>query len=180
MIIKSEIPKTSKLFEIFELYDYSDCFLGTFTDPEGSITTIDICRSFFTSAPGWSRALFEMRNRFVSLIGLKTPGKESFSEEALENFKCEEGQRLGLFKVFLKEDHEIILGEEDKHLNFRISILREKEDGSSWKLRLSTVVQFHNRLGKIYFWIIRPFHVVIVKQMLKRIIQNVEAHASRG
>jgi hypothetical protein len=40
-----------------------------------------------------------------------------------EVFQCEVGERAGLFKVFDKTSNEIVLGENDKHLSFRVSFL---------------------------------------------------------
>ncbi|MDR1652533.1 MAG: DUF2867 domain-containing protein [Prevotellaceae bacterium] len=38
------------------------------------------------------------------------------------------------------------------------------------KISIITVVHFHNALGKVYFFVIRPFHKIIVKAMIKRLL----------
>ena len=70
-------------------------------------------------------------------------------------------------------DNEIIMGEDDHHLDFRISVLYrngEHEDGSSPHVIISTVVLCHNALGRIYLRVIKPFHRVIVKSGLRRAV----------
>ncbi|WP_228390859.1 DUF2867 domain-containing protein [Chryseobacterium contaminans] len=88
----------------------------------------------------------------------------------------EVGERYGLFKVFNKTNNEIVMGENDKHLDFRISLLFDKNQGGQDEnsLTISTTVKFHNWLGVLYFLPVRPFHKLIVPSMLKNIINNLE------
>lgn len=37
------------------------------------------------------------------------------------------------------------------------------------ELRITTVVKYNNWLGRAYFFIIRPFHGIIVKSILKHV-----------
>ena len=39
---------------------------------------------------------------------------------------------------------------------------------------MTTVVKYHNLLGKVYFFFIRPFHALICKWLLKRAARNWE------
>jgi hypothetical protein len=61
-----------------------------------------------------------------------------------------------------------VLGEDDKHLDFRISVLcsAEAEPEGGRQLVFSTVVQCHNRLGRAYIFVIAPFHRLVVKASL--------------
>ena len=70
----------------------------------------------------------------------------------------------------------MILGEDDKHLNFRISLLTENLNTEQIKkeVTISTTVEFNNWFGKIYFLPVRPFHKLIVPRMLKAIIKELE------
>ena len=85
-------------------------------------------------------------------------------------------EKLGLFRVFHRTDNEVILGEDDKHLNFRISLYKEDTPDSegSKHLTLSTTVVFNNWFGKLYFLPVKPFHKLIVPKMLKGIIRQIE------
>ena len=39
---------------------------------------------------------------------------------------------------------------------------------------ITTVVKFNNRLGRLYFFFIRPFHKVIIRSMLKRVAKRLK------
>ena len=174
IVIKSTLPTDSRLSN--RKYDYVDSFQGTFLDQENKITSVDVTRAFFSSAPKWVGELFKLRNKAVSLFGLKTSGDSSSREKQLEHFKCEPGERLGLFKVFDKTESEVILGENDKHLNFRVSLFLKQDINQLNKkvLIISTTVEFNNAFGRLYFLPVQPFHNLIVPAMLKGIINQLE------
>jgi len=119
-IIKSTLPKNSVLTDTN--FEYVDSFQGEFPDVEDQVSSSDIGKFFFTSAPKWTATLFEFRNKIVSIFGLKTSNKIKNSEEVLKNFNCEPNDRIGLFTVYHKDENEVVFGEDDKHLNFRISL----------------------------------------------------------
>lgn len=175
-IHKTSLPKHSILNASTTQYHYMDSYDGTFIDIENKFTSTDVGKAFFASGPKWIEKLFRLRNSIVSLFGLKTAGDMKNREKQLQNFKCEPGEQLGLFKVFAITENEVVLGEDDKHLNFRVSLFLKKlsSETSSKKLIISTTVTFNNRFGRIYFLPVRPFHKLIVPTMLKGIIKELE------
>lgn len=176
-INKTELPSQSILKTAENNFDFIDSFQGEFIDKNQNIGATEIGKSFFSSGPEWVGKLFALRNKIVKAFGLKTSGDTSNRQEQLERFKCEPGERLGLFKVYDKTTNEVILGEDDKHLNFRISLFIDPQTTNIDKknLTISTTVQFNNSFGRLYFSLIRPFHKLIVPTMLKGIIKNIEA-----
>ncbi len=157
-------------------FDYSDSYQGNYSDKKDEISAADIGKAFFTSAPRWTAVLFHLRNKVVSIFGLKVPGRTNNRRELSRAFKCKPGETLGLFRVYDRTQDEVILGEDDKHLNFRISLLKENSDKTTGlkKLTISTTVKFNNWLGKLYFVPVKPFHQLIVPIMLRRITKQVE------
>ncbi len=85
-------------------------------------------------------------------------------------------QKIGFFKLFDKTNKEIILGEDDKHLNFRVSLfMDEAEDNRIEKrITISTLIVFNNWFGRIYFLPVKSFHKLIVPAMLKAMIKQIE------
>lgn len=158
-------------------YDYVDSFQGTFVDKDDKLSSTDIGKAFFLSSPKWVGKLIRLRDRVVGLFGLKTSGGTFDREKTLDKYKCEPGEQIGLFKVFGKSDNEVVLGVDDKHLNFRASLFLDKPQDNKVEKRLtiSTTVVFNNRFGRFYFLLIRPFHKIIVPIMLKGIIKQLEA-----
>ena len=71
--------------------------------------------------------------------------------------------------VLDKNLHEEILGMPDKHLDFHVSMWCGEYHEGKQELRITTVVKYNNWLGRAYFFIIRPFHGIIVKSILKHV-----------
>ncbi len=100
----------------------------------------------------------------VKVIGLKTYIPEDYNE----NFKV--GGYVKFFKIFSISDNQVILGANDSHLNFRAVV---KNDASKYyNIKVITLVEFNNTKGKIYMSIIKPFHRLVVKQMVKNAFKN--------
>ena len=175
-IIKSKLPGNSILSNNHKKYDYVDSYQGIFIDIENKVKPIDIGKAFFSSGPKWIGILFIIRNKIVSVFGLKTSGNVGDRQQLLDNFKCEPSEQLGLFKVFNSTGNEVVLGEDDKHLNFRISLFMEvlKSDMTKKTVTITTTVEFNNWFGRLYFLPVRPFHKLIVPTMLKGIIRELE------
>lgn len=171
-ITKTHLPKKSILNIKNKKYDFIDSFEGNLNDKNNSINSQKVGKAFFTSSPMWVDKLFTFRNKIVLFFGLKTSGDTADRQKQLDNFKCEVGEQLGLFKVFSSTENEVVIGQDDKHLNFRVSLFIEnhKSELNKKKLTISTTVEFNNRFGKLYFLPVKPFHKLIVPTMLKTII----------
>lgn len=170
-ISKSSLPKQSILQN--DKFNYLDSYEGNIKQIDKNLNSTDLGKAFFLSAPKWVGKLFDFRNKIVSVFGLKTPGKITDKNKLLDNFKCEVGDQLGLFKVFSKTENEVILGEDDKHLNFRISLFL-KQENLNYKIIITTTVKFNNWFGRLYFIPVKPFHKIIVPSMLKGIIKELK------
>ncbi|WP_299259967.1 DUF2867 domain-containing protein [uncultured Aquimarina sp.] len=168
---KVGIPYKSLLSR--ETYDYSDSFKGEFVDKDNTIDILIISKAFFSTSPGWIGKLFTLRNKIVSVFGLKTGDKTKSKKELLQNFKGQIGEQVGIFKVFDRSDNEIVLGEDDRHLNFRVSLLLDQAISDKKHLIISTTVVFNNWFGNLYFLPVKPFHRIIVPVMLKSTIKAI-------
>jgi hypothetical protein len=131
--------------------------IGTSQDPEV------LARFIFSQLPPWMNGLMKIRDAVVAGFGLKTARK--LKEADIKNKE----NRVGIFKVYSREPSEIILGEDDKHLDFRLSVLHSDTASRAGKQRLilSTVVHCHNRLGRMYIFIIAPFHRLLVQSSMR-------------
>ncbi|WP_213279744.1 DUF2867 domain-containing protein [Chryseobacterium indologenes] len=174
-IKKTEFPEKSVLSQGKKDFDYVDSFEGELKHGSRNIDITEIGNVFFTSGPKWGKKMFAFRNKIVGLFGLKT-GSETEKQQLEQDFKCEVGERMGIFTVFDKTDNEIVIGENDKHLDFRVSLLfdENKNHFDEKSLTISTTVKFHNWLGVLYFLPVRPFHKLIVPAMLKNMIGQLE------
>ncbi len=165
IIQKMNFPEASVLFPEHEKYDYIDSFGGTFMDKENKTRIENLAHDFLKPIPGWVDALMAVRNTIVAVAGLKRNGKAGPL-----NVQFEAGKKVGFFRVYDHTEQEIILGENDKHLNFRVSLFLETVDRDLCKKKytVTTIVTYNNWMGPIYFFFVRPFHRLIVPAMLKR------------
>ena len=108
-----------------------------------------------------------VRDRIVAAFGVKTSGQIEAQARAAGT------ERIGFFPVQSRSERELILGEDDRHLNFRVSVLlRTRIDARGDDLIVTTVVNCHNALGRTYLVLISPFHRLIVQSNLRRAAQK--------
>jgi hypothetical protein len=144
-VVETELPKNSLLTDRINKSDFIDCY-----SVQSNLSTRQAAE-IITNFPGWASFLVKIRNAVVSKFGLLSDGPEA-------------SDKVGFFPVDSENDHELIAGFNDKHLDFRISVM--SKDG---RVFLSTWVHPHNIGGKIYLKTILPFHVLIVRNALARV-----------
>jgi hypothetical protein len=136
--------------------------------PEASSDPELLARFMFSQPSPWVAGLMRLRDALIACFGIKT------SRRMRGTGVTDRGGRIGIFKIYSKSVNEIVLGEDDKHLDFRISVLRQIRATASGPvpyLTVSTVVHCHNRLGQTYLWLIAPFHRLIARATLRRAAQ---------
>ena len=163
-IVEELIPRSDKIFISFGKVNYEDSFCLSFETKK--LFDVDfIIVKLIKSIPKWFKFLLDLRNAIASIFGLKT-GKIGNVYESLEKLNFKQGQSLGDLSVILKEKYHLITELKDKHLDFRVSIMiREEEDTT--KVFFSTIVKFNNIFGRMYFFLITPFHRLIIPNILK-------------
>jgi len=159
-ILKTTIPEQSEYKNFINQIDYTDTFKMKVENQNISIESIYI--DMFSTMPKWINQLMFLRNKIVGVFGLKV---ESLMSKKVTTLKV--GEKIGMFTTYAISENEVIAGEDDKHLNFRVSILRVDEN-----VIVSTFVKYNNLFGKIYMSLIIPFHKMIVKAMMKNYVKN--------
>ena len=150
------LPALSGVAQVYPSVNLADAFAirlpsNASTDPEL------LARFIFSHQPCWIGQLTGVRDMIVARFGLKTAKHlATLANDA-------KAERVGIFKIYSKNATEIIVGEDDRHLDFRVSVMC-----SGGQLTLSTVVHCHNRLGRAYLLAIAPFHRLVVKASLDR------------
>ena len=167
-VIEVEIPETSKIRETLRVMDFADAYQATLTDTQMSVQ--EIYEAVFGDEPKWVSHLMNIRGKFAAVLGLKhdTDGIRVDAAD-VDGKKYQVGKRIGFFTVQLVEPGELIVGDDDKHLNFRISIYKSSWQGAQ-TVTVSTVVEIHNMLGKLYMLVVKPFHKRISRAMLQRAV----------
>lgn len=131
----------------------------------------DAYKAVFAYQPWWAKALMKVRGWIVAPFGLLHPTRE-MERTVAEGFPpsgFQVGQRVGIFTIQSIESNELIAGENDRHLDFRVSVFRAAKQGTE-TVTVSTVVQINNALGRGYLMLIKPFHRLIVRSMVQRAV----------
>ena len=175
-----EIRKESLLYASCSDYDYIDSYEYVIVDVKNKIGVLEIAEAFAKPGPKWMDGLFALRNRIVSVFKLKTPTTAVKEEADEDGDKWEVGSRSGIFRIFGKTDSELLLGEDDKHPDVWVSLFLEPNgtNRDEKKATVTTVVKLHNRLGKCYFFFVKPVHRIIVPLLLKQKFGQLEAEAN--
>lgn len=163
-----------RLIDKYLPVDYSDSITGK------SVYETDVDTLFhfmFEDFPGPVRFLLKLRDALVKPFGLK--GGTAFREHIIE-----------------RNENEIIIGMDDRHLGFWVSIyvsdatlfdkqstepslpeLCRDEKGcvNANDLEVRTAVRFHNWLGRIYFAGIWCFHKLVVAGVFRRALKRINA-----
>ena len=157
------VPNETSILAVFRCNDLADAFsvalpAGADRDPEV------LARFLFGSQATWVTALMRARDTIMGAFGIKTA-------KAMQSAPPGEvGTRVGFFRVYAKNDNEIVLGEDDRHLDFRLSVMVRQGNAGSMRSEvvIATVVCCHNLLGRTYLMVIKPFHKLIVRTTLTR------------
>ncbi len=160
-IIVTELPKESQILHFINKVDYQDSFMITLNNPTLKIE--EIYFNIFSHVPKWIDNLLAFRNKVVGIFGLDT--YKDAKEVTLDSIKV--GNKAGIFKIYDIQPQEIIAGEDDSHLNFRVSVIKQNKEAI-----VSTVVKYNNKMGRLYMTAIMPFHKLVVKAMLKNALSN--------
>lgn len=135
--------------------DYADAFAVDL--PAGSSTDPDVWRRrVFADPPTFLRRLMQLRDLLVRPFGLRRPADD-----------LREG-----FPVLARAEDEVLMGVDDRHLDFRVSIRTVPTAESSTVLVLTTTVTFHGTLGRLYFLPVRPFHQRLVPLLMRRAVRR--------
>jgi len=160
---KIDLPTETLAARAFPRLDYADAYRIRL--PDGMPNDLDtIARAALGAAPRWVALLMRLRDRLVGIIGLKTASRLMRRDLGHDTFQV--GDRLGIFKVFDRRADELLLGEDDRHLDFRVSVLVKNDGSAGWAI-ISTVVRFNSWLGRAYFLPVRQFHKLRVPAMLR-------------
>ena len=127
--------------------------------PASGLDARRAAQAIFDSPPAWVNALMAVRNRVMGLFGVKN-APEHFAPAAIA--------RVGMFPVVSETTDAILLGFDDRHLDFRIAVTLSALLGGGTAVTVSSVVLTHNRLGRSYLTVILPFHRLLARTLLSR------------
>ena len=128
-------------------------------------------RSFIVGAltyhPWWLKALYGIRYYFVRLLGMTQEGMPNAFTLNEAEVSMTPGDWVTFFQVTkAKEDAYWVAEASDKHLTAYLAIVVD-ESQAERLYHLATVVKYHHWTGPVYFNVIRPFHHIVVRSMMR-------------
>ena len=78
--------------------------------------------------------------------------------------------RFGIFPLISQFPGKVVLGLDDRHLDFRVLVEVRDLGSGRQEVAATTIVKTHNWLGRAYLVIIMPFHRIVVPAMLAQIL----------
>jgi hypothetical protein len=161
------MPSDSVLVPLYAGADLADAFAIPL--PEGASDDPEVlARVAFERQAAWIRALTWVRDTVMATVGVKS-SREIGAAAATRGL-----QVIGYFPVLSKSAGELVVGGDDRHLDFRVAVLVRTDAQGGRKLVVVTVVHCHNRLGRTYLAAIAPFHRTILRANLERTARMLE------
>jgi len=163
-----DIDKTSLIYRSNPKFDYCDVYQFKLNNSSYTPSPKECMIIFFQSFPPIFLILLQIREFISKRIGLKTSTIPIEKEriKLIDNFRGEVGDTLGIFEVLGKNHKEILTGQNDKHLDFRLSFLSYNNGTNN--IEIATTVKIHNNLGRLYFLIVKPIHKYYMRNILNR------------
>ena len=157
------MPSNSVLAPLYAGADLLDAF--AIRMPAGASNDLEVlARAALERQAWWIRALTRARDVVMATVGVK-------SSRAVGLAAAARGPVIGFFPVLSKSATELVVGEDDRHLDFRVTFQLHTDAINGRELVAGTVVHCHNRLGRTYLATIAPFHRVIVRASLERAVR---------
>jgi len=162
-IAECDIPSSSVLDRrVIETAYFRDSYHAPLSCRDASVT--DIFLAIFAYHPWWMKVILMVRNKIASFFGLDaSTASEMMSPVFRSSYAV--GEKIGVWPIFFLSDTELVAGRDNKHLDFRLSVLKVS-DGETAGVVISTICTVHNTFGKVYLFFIVPFHKWGVKRLI--------------
>jgi hypothetical protein len=165
-VIECDVPSTSALSrDLIDNCYFHDSWRAPLARPELGI--VEVFFALFGHTPVWMKLLLIARNAAAGLVGLETPTVAEIMKPGMrETYSV--GDKIGPWPIFFIGGNEIVAGRNNKHMDFRLSVL--KADGDPASVVVSTICTVHNLFGKIYLLVIVPFHRNGVRSLMRNAV----------
>jgi hypothetical protein len=162
----SDVPAFSALRESLRTAYFYDCY--TVELPPDDRSPLELYLSVASKTPRWIEFLMNVRNSFVAQLGLKNVGAFGNIEQGKSAHAYRVGDQAGIFKLLEIHEHEVVLGETDRHLDVKISVAKQSKAGGT-TVYVSTVVHVHNAMGRLYMLFVTPAHRIIAPASISKV-----------
>jgi hypothetical protein len=169
----TEVPAGSFIHASLPGAHFHDAYLVS--DPAAHRNALQTWLDLVARTPRWTQGLMAARNRLVRLVGLKDLGQlhdqhpTQQGHLSMDASHYQVGDRVGIFVIRSLSETEVVMGQDDRHLNVQVALHKRTLGDQAPVVVVSTVVHVHNALGHVYMAVVKPFHRRIVRAMLRRL-----------
>lgn len=120
--------------------------------------------------PWWLVALYRIREILVSLLGLvRHDWPASLPSLSAEDISFVSGDNVSFFIVRKAKEDFFWISETppDKHLTAYFCVTADKQGSGMTRFEVVTAIRYLHWTGSVYFNLIRPFHHLVVSQMMR-------------
>ena len=168
-VVECDVPASSALDrKLVGDCDFRDSYRVQLSRPE--LGMAEIFFAVFGRTPLWMKTMLIVRNTLVRLVGLEVPTVAEIMRPEVKN-AYRVGDKIGPWPVYFVGENEIIAGRDNKHMDFRLSVLKVRS-GDVADVVVTTVCSVHNLFGRIYLFLIVPFHRAGVQGLLTRAVRS--------
>jgi hypothetical protein len=166
-VVECDVPSSSMLSrDVIDSSHFHDSYRAPLTRTDLGI--VDIFFAVFGHSPLWMKVLLIARNAIAKLAGLEAPTVAEIMKPEIRNHYSI-GEKIGPWPIFFIGGNEIVAGRNNKHMDFRLSVLKAT-DGETTSVVVSTICTVHNLFGKIYLFVIVPFHRSGVRSLMQNAV----------
>ncbi|GJM40531.1 MAG: hypothetical protein DHS20C20_08130 [Ardenticatenaceae bacterium] len=138
---------------------------------EGNVSLREFIAGMLSYSPGWLKFLYGVRWFFVRLLGMKQEGVPGGLSMKPEDVSFVAGAPATFFSVKMAEEDKFwFAGITESHLTAHLGVIVEPSQPRQF--HLVTIVHYHRWTGFVYFNVIRPFHHIVVHQMMKAAVSS--------
>ena len=165
MIQETSLPTTSRIdAALLQRSDYRESIDVALSKLDLSV--VDAFFAIFGYRPGWMKAMFILRNMIAFRFGLDVSRtRDVLSVERKPDYVA--GDVMLGWTVFVHTRDELIVGRDNTHLDFRVSILRD-DAAARAHMVVSTICAAHNAFGISYLRAVLPFHKRGFRWLIRR------------
>jgi hypothetical protein len=162
-VVECDVPSASVLSrELIERAYFRDSYRAPLS--RGELSIVDVFLGIFAHHPLWMKLLLIVRNKVATLAGLDAPTASEILHVEIKH-RYVVGEKIGVWPIFSLSENEVVTGRNNKHMDFRLSVLKVP-DGDGTSVVVSTICTVHNLAGKLYLFLVIPFHRYGVRNLM--------------
>ena len=162
-VIECDLPASSALSQdMIERAYFRDSYRAPLIRTD--LGLVGVFFALFGHAPLYVKLLLVARNAIARLAGLDVPTIAEIMKPEIRSAYAV-GDRIGPWPIFSITEFEIVAGRNNKHLDFRLSVLKQVDTAAA-SVTVSTICTVHNLAGRVYLFFVVPFHRFGVKNLI--------------